>query len=716
MAATQPAVHVRTSTPVNEKSDINPSTEKTSKVTGTVPVTSTDSIEKTYSTTIQPRDTEESEAAGGGVCRNIDQCSLLQQVQLTRAPVIDQKKPTQLSAKRRLSYAEHLHEIPTSKLCSHRNNVTESKETNNDSSHQIQRDVHECDTVASNGSCSGTESVSTGNQMQSPSDFTPCEVLTSLNSLKAVSPLTKAFKSTLAFHMQASQPSLELQHPSHALSTATASPPVMIPSFSVPCLLSPHIHSVPQTFILDMPPLDSRISKSPSLVSCQTSLGGTNVGSSVERNGEVPRYASTRVFMSQPSSPGVGTTIGYSNVVYAAPTTGKTNCSQSMISDVTSPIPAGYSKSGCGKSSDNVTLESMLRGHGRRADGLSSRGPSVNIRSQPPHSSGGQLKRALLQSSPLQPGMQQQTQSSFRCPRLIQCSNCGHRIDLKTYIGHSQQKTEVMPPAHRSVPTKSNVSNTGLTVFDLEVICDTGRIDQTSSTPSPGKQQAKRGSITMKSSSHFDKPQYHCNGTTKPCFPHSDELTRSFAPILSDYVGECVEDSTLPEGWGKLDTLDVDEMLQLLETAPEIRYSSSRIEIADSKVYYGKPQKNNGAMLESVKPANHIVNEDYDPCYTCKLHSSSGKTSHSGNFTRKAIGKLTRYHEPTTDCNNDSEKSESSNSDGEIVPREEEPDRGRIVRSRAKQPSSRICKRRQRKKQIKKAIRNKKKDKQKIAA
>jgi hypothetical protein len=213
----------------------------------------------------------------------------------------------------------------------------------------------------------------------------------------------------------------------------------------------------------------------------------------------------------------------------------------------------------------------------------------------------------------------------------------------------------------------------------------------------------------MKSSSHFDKPQYHCTGTTKPYFPHSDELTRSFAPILSDYVGECVEESTLAKGWGKLDTLDVDEMLQLLETAPEIRYCSNRnpcIEITDSKLYYGKPQKNNGAIFESVKPANHIVNEDYDPCY--KLHSSSGKTSHSGNFTRKAIGKLTRYHEPTTDCSNDSEKSESSNSDGEIVPCEEEPDGGRILRSRAKHPSSRICKRRPRKKQIKKASRNKK--------
>ena len=686
MAATQPAM--KTSTPVIEKADINLNTEKTSEV---VPMTA---------------------VADGGVYQDIDQCSLLQQAaQLNRAPVIDRKKSTQLSAKRRLSYAEYSHEIPTLKPCSHGDNVAESKETKDDLAHRTNWDEQaDCDTISSNGS----ESIKASNQMQSSPNITPCKEITSLNSLKTVSPLTKAFKSPLAFHMQGSQPSLDLQQPSHALSTATASPPVMIPSFSVPCLLSPspHMHPMPQTFVLDTPPLHNLLSKSPSLVSYQTSLAGTNVGASLERNGDVPQHVSTRALMRQPSSSGMhnnimGTT---RNVVHAIPTTGNTNYSHSMmISDATSPSPAGYSKSGCGKSSDNVTLESMLRGHKHSADGMSSRGPNGHVRSQPSHSSGGQLKQALLQGSALQSGMQQQTPSSFRCPRLIHCSNCGHKIDLKTYIGHSQQKTKVIPPAHRSI--KSNVSNAGLTVFDLEVICDTGHIDQTLSASTTGEQQEKQGSNTIKSSSCFDKPQYHCTGTAKPCFPHSDELTRSFAPLLSDYVSDCIE---VAEGWGKLDTLDVDEMLQLLETTPEIRYCSSRnprIEIADSKGY-GKPQMNNEATLELLKPANHIVTQGHDLCY--ELHSSSGKTSQSGNFIRKAIGKLTRYHNPTTDCTNDSEKSESSNSDGEVVLSCE--DGGRVLRSRAKQPSSRISKKRPRKKQIKKAGCNKKKDKQKTTA
>ena len=703
MAATQPAV--KTSTPMIEKPDINPSTEKTSEV---VPATSTDSTEKSgsYSTTVNlPQDTKKPAVADGGVYQDVDQCSLLQQAQLSRASVLDRKKSTQLSAKRRLSYVEYLHEIPTPLLCSHGDNMAESKVTNDDSAHRTQwNEQAECDTVASNG----TDSIKASNQMQSPLNVTPHKEII---SLKAVSPLTKAFKSPLAFHMQVSQPSLELQQPSHALSTATASPPVMIPSFSVPCLLSPHMHPMPQTFILDTPPLHNQISKSPSLVSCRTSLAGTNVGSSLERNGNVPQYASIRTLMSQSSSPGMhnnimGTTKGYSNVVYTTPTTGNTNYSHSMISDATLSSPAGYSKSGCGKSSDNVTLESMLRGHKQSADGVSSRGTNGNVRSQPSHSSGGQLKQALLQGSPLQCSMQQQTPSSFRCPRLIHCSNCGHRIDLKTYIGHSEQKTEVVPPAHRSMIIKSNVSNAGLTVFDLEMICDTGHIDQTLSASTAGEQQEKQGRNTMKSSSRFDKPQYHCTGTTKPCFPHSDELTRSFAPILSDCISDYTEESTLAEGWGKLDTLDVDEMLQLLETTPEIRYCYSsrnpRTEIADSKVY-GKSQSN---KEETLKPANHIVTESHDPRY--ELHSSSGKTSQSGNFIRKAIGTLMRYHDPTTDCSNDSEKSESSNSDGEVVLSCE--DGGRVLRSRAKQPSSRICKKRPRKKQIKKASCNKKKD------
>ena len=465
---------------------------------------------------------------------------------------------------------------------------------------------------------------------------------------------------------------------------------------------------MPQTFVLDTPPLHNLLSKSPSLVTCQPSLAGTNVGASLERNGDVPQHASSRALMHQPSSSGMHNVMGTtSNVVHATPTTGNTKYSHSMmISDATSPSPAGCSKSDCGKSSDNVTLESMLRGHKHSADGMSSRGPNGHVRSQPSHSSGGQLKQALLQGSSPQSGMQQQTPSSFRCPRLIHCSNCGHKIDLKTYIECSQQKTKIMPPAHRSI--KSNVSNAGLTVFDLEVICDTGHIDQTLSASTAGEQQEKQGSNTIKSSSCYNKPRYHCTSTAKPCFPHSDELTRSFAPLLSDNVSDCIE---VAEGWGKFDTLDVDEMLQLLETTPEIRYCSSRnlrTEIADSKGY-GKHQMNNEATLESLKPANHIVTEGHDLCY--ELHSSSGKTSQSGNFIRKAIGKLTRYHNPTTDCSNDSEKSESSNSDGEVVLSCE--DGGRVLRSRAKQPSSRICKKRPRKKQIKKTG---KKDKQKTTA
>ena len=710
MAATQPTV--KTLIPVIEKSVINLNAEKKSEVDVTGLVTSTDSTDnatKLSQDTKEPAH-ENSEAISRRVCEDVDQCSLPQPAQLSKALAINCRKP--FSVKRRLSY-ERLHEIPTSKLYS--DNMIQYKETNDDSSHQTQQDEQvESDTIASKHkeSCSGTESIKASNQMQSSPNFSPSgKVLTSFNSLKAISPLTKAFKSS--FHVQGSQPSLELQQPSHSMSTATTSPPVMIPSFSVPCLLSPH--PVPQTFILDTPPLRSRISKSPSLLS----LAGTNVGSSLERNGDMPRYPSTRILMSQPSS-GMGATISYSNVVYATPTTSYTNYSHSMISDVTSPSPAGYSKSGCGRSLGNVTLESMLRGHRHSADGM--RSPNVNVRSQPSNSRGEQQKQAVLQVSPLQP-MQPQAQPSLRCPRLIHCSNCGHRIDLKTYI-HSQQRTgnsEVLPPAHRSILTKSSVTTAGLTVFDLEVICDTGHIDQTLSTPTTGEQQAKGSNNTMfcrfvnDKSSSFGKLPHHSTGTTKPCFPHSDELTRSFAPILSNCVGGCTEESTLADGWGKLDTLDVNEMLQLLETTSVIQCCSSRnpcTKVANGKVY-DKPQKNNEITLESVQHANHIVNEDYDPCY--ELHSSSGKTSLSGK-SRKTVCKLTRYQNLTTDRRNDNEKSESSNSDGEVVQCEAEPDGGKVLCSRAKQPTSRICKRRPRKKQIKKTSHNKKKDKQKITA
>ena len=206
------------------------------------------------------------------------------------------------------------------------------------------------------------------------------------------------------------------------------------------------------------------------------------------------------------------------------------------------------------------------------------------------------------------------------------------------------------------------------------------------------------------------------NTSTEHCFPHSDELTQSFAPVLSDCVSEHAEETTtLTQGWGKLDTLDVDEMLQLLETTPETWYRSGRNSytvVANSKVC-GKPKTNNEALVESVQPANHIFTEDFDPRY--ELHSSSGKTANSGK-SGKTIGKLTRYHNPTTDCSNESEKSENSNSEGEVVQCKDEPDRGRVLRSCAKQPTSRICKRRSRKKQIKKTSHSKKKDNQRITA
>ena len=437
------------------------------------------------------------------------------------------------------------------------------------------------------------------------------------------------------------------------------------------------------------------MSKSPSVVS-STSLAGTNGGSSWERD-DVPQYAG----MGQPSS-GMGATISYSNVVYATPTRSYSNHNHSRNSDVTSPSPTEYSKSGCGKSSECITLESILRGHRQSANGL--RSPAVNRSSHPSNSRGEQLKQALLQGSPLQSCVQQQTQPSLRCPRFIHCSNCSHRIDLKTYIVHSQQRTgnsKVMPPAHKAIQAKSNVPTAGLTVFDLEAICDTGHIDQTLSTLTTGKQQAKQVNSTTVNEklSGIGKLPYYSAGSTKPCFPHSDELTRSFAPVLSDYASEHIGETTLTEEWGKVDTLDVDELLQLLETTSEIRHCSSR----DPCTEVAKPQNNSEAILESVQPANHIVNEDYD-----ELHSSSGKTSYSGK-SRKTIGKLTRYHSPTTNRINDNEKGESSNSDGE-----EEPDGRRVLRSRPKQPTSRICKRRPRKKQIKKTSHNKKKDMQKV--
>ena len=702
------------STSLIKKSSSSPNTGKRSEVDSTVPgVTSTDSTEKVDATKLT-QDTEvlaceKCQVTNGRVYQDVDQGSQLQPVQFSKTLATDCRKPTLFSAKCKLSY-EHLHEIPTSKLC---NSLTESSQINDESSNQSQQSSHsneqfESSTFVSKESCDERERIKASNQMQSSHNFSPSSK--ELTSLKAVSPLTKAFKS--AFHMQGS-----LQQPSHVLSTTTASPPVMIPSFSVPCLLSPH--PLQQTFILDTPPpLHCRISKSPSLVSPQISLTGTSVGSKlVERSNDV--FASTRVLISQPSS-GIGATVSYSNVVYAAPTSSDTNSSYSMISDITTPNP-GCSKSACGKSSNNnnMTLESMLRGHRRSAD--QSQGSNLSVRNQSSNTRRVQLKQALLPGSLQQPMQQQQeAQSSLQCPRMIHCSNCGHKIDLKTYM-QNQRKTgnsNIITPAHDSIPMKPNVTTAGMTVFDLEAICDTGCINQNLPIPTSKKQLAEQGSNTMfccidyNRLSNFGKQS---RGVTKPQYPHSDELTRSFAPVLNDCVSGCTEESNLAESWGKLDTLDVDEMLQLLEATSELQYCSKQkfnTRETDSKLFGKHQTEDKETTLESVQPANHIVTKDYyDPCY--ELHSSSGKTSQSGKFG-KSISNLVNYS--TADGSNESGKSDSGNSDGEVVQYEEEPDRGRVLRSCAKQPTSRICKRRPRKKQMKKTSLNKKKDRQKATA
>ena len=677
---------------------------------GRTPVDSTENVDATTLTEdVEEPGSQNTQVASGKECQNIDQCSLQQPAQL-KALTTNCRRPLFNAAKRKLSY-EHLHEIPTSRIC---DNLTEPSQINDDWSSQKQQcstdEQSETSSVISKGSCDEMESVKASRQIQSSPNFSlSCKAP---SCVKSISPLTKAFKS---FHMQGSHSTaLELQQSSYSLSaTASNSPPVMIPSFSVPCLLSPH--PMPQTFILDTPPLQSRISKSPSLVSASQELLACSVGSNSERNSDVSQYISTRVQMGQQSS-GMGATISYNNAVYTIPTASNTNCSFSMTSDITSPNPAcSESQSAYGKSSSNMTLESMLRGHRKSAGGL--RSPNINVNSQSSYSVGTQLKQVLMQGSSQQ-CMQQQTQPSLRCPRTIHCNNCGHKIDLKTYL-QSQQKTgnsEALAPAHKSIPTKSSITNAGLTAFDLETICDTGYIDSTSTI---GKQQCRRGNHLMfccitngdyEISSSFDKlPSSTRGGITKSYFPHSDELTRSFAPILSDTVDE----STLAECWGKLDTLDVDEMLQLLEATSDMRYCSNPSTckgVASSKLY-GQTPTGKETTLKSVRLAKHIFTEEYTPCR--ELHSSSGKTSQSGKSGGKSRGKSTGC--PNVNCRNGTGKSGSSNSDGEVVQCEES-NGGRILRSRARQSTSRICKKRSRKKQSKKTSYNNKNNKQKAIA
>lgn len=650
-----------------------------------------------------------------------------------------------LSAKRRLSFCGKSPATPST-LC----NIMADSDTNSlsgyspDQTQEVCTDeVSESSSVAPRTNNDG-DSVKRGDHILSSISYSPSGSRT-LASAMAVSPLTKSLR---AFHMHQSYPSLEIQH-SYPLSRSSPSPPVLIPSFSFPCLLSPHpiaqpftlepapqgkVHVSTSTTVVSSQPPNGKLSKSSSVVSLKESSTCSYPNSSDERVPSCQPYVSTSMI----------TSTHQSNVVYTTPASSRTCCNSSTVSNMTS-LAVLHSKSVHGNSTKRV-----VNLHRHLSNGV--RAVNSNLKSNQPPSKGTHLKQVLMQWSPRQ-HTQQRTEPPFRCPRNIHCNNCGHKIDLKTFMQNLQMpkgmdstagNAATVPTAGKpTVPSKVNVSDAGLTVFDLEAICDTGHIDPSYSSSNIGDQQGQQfqdllgaqdsrrslptaqqmfSGATAKSNKDIDdsivRPaktpsefrfSTHPTAVAKPTdashcshfwnyFPHSDELTRSFAPIFSENMKSEMEESTVAESLAKLDSIDIDELLQLVEAASDIRYCSINSLIAHKGEGSEVVLTANQNVEESVQPAYHIIPDSVNLLHAdeSSVHSLEGKSS----TVEETVGAMTNNdREVNNDCLSDCGKGDC----GEGGVKFKEPQSRRVLRSGTTQHKvSRICKKKPRKKRPKK--------------
>ena len=472
------------------------------------------------------------------------------------------------------------------------------------------RSDSEINRVKTSGHICSTSTPSPGNSHTSSSPF---------SSTMAVSPLTKAFK---AFHVH--QPQLERQNSVHSQSSPNPSPSFLLPSYSYPCLFTAHPLSTHcQPFNLEPPPRgkESKATSSTCPSMCPEKISVTNSGTSFSEKTREQVNANV-------SHSGPVMTQG-NRSTFASPTLGHTTLSSSVTSDSTTPSPhAQQSKPGNERTSSSL-IRSMSTLH-RHLSSSQTKATRTNGRNQQSSlMSGGRQKQPPMQTS-TKPG-QKDPRLSHRCPSKIHCTNCGHKIDLKAYI----EKFEMTKDFPSGNTRKSNgkpaesVNNCGLTVYDLERICDTGCLDASSSISTDEKQQRIQQILCNEKSivdrlsvdgnplqfsnimTAFPDTYYHPFHT--PFFPHSDKVTRSFAPFLCDTAKE---EFPQIEYWDKLDSLDVEEMLELLESAPNTKCSSactkSQGDTAQRKVslsVVSLREKGDAKLVEPVQPANHIVSE-----------------------------------------------------------------------------------------------------------
>lgn len=620
------------------------------------------------------------------------------------------KVPTQfsirplLTAKRKLSF-EQLPKSPgaSSRLC---RDVTKSEVSDASlidyPSDQGSNEHSDFGNLHSDGE---PESVKRSSHIQVQSSY-PSSGSKAISSAMAVSPLTKSFK---AFHMHQSQSSLEMHHP-YSLSSSSHSQSVLIPSLSFPCLLTPH--PITQPLTLEPPPL-GKVTKPPNAVMSQ----GSSIWSATSKytgNSDLT-VQRTGVQLRQPSSSVRVSTCSQSNTVYTTPTSSHTCCTSSTVSDLTPPS--------CAKS--NSLTGSVARLHKQLSSGM--RAMKSNVKS---HQSSSTLKQVLLQPSP----RQEKSETLFHCPSKIHCNNCGHKIELKTYL----QKLEAQRGSNDSnstqhrksaMPAKSSsVSDAGSTVFDLEAVCDRGSINPSMSSSLVGERQGEQGevftgkncgsnigtlldkdayfnlrSITDNNSMH-SKTHHTAFSNVEWCpivsshFPHSDELTKSFTPVFSEAESAQRQEEALTECWLKLDCLDVDELLELVEATSDLRYCSEANQIickskANEHEYPLREDENEtDQQEESVQTVNHIVSE----AVGCNISHAEDKScvynlkGDTSQLDKNNLDKMTSDISTISSCVRDHADSQAGGDDIK-----EEPSR-RILRSCVRQ--HRLCKKRPRKK------------------
>ena len=633
---------------------------------------------------------------------------------LSQQPELPFRKP-HINAKRRLDFQKVVDQ-PDPVILQHASNgsvTTDSELTNNFERKSIASKLtaskdcsldFERESLAGTLSCSSNSEITrvkTSGHICSTSTPSPGNPHTSpFSSTMAVSPLTKAFK---AFHVH--QPQLEQKNSPHSQCSPNPSPSFLLPSYSYPCLFTAHPLSTHcQPFNLEPPPRgkESKVMPSTSPSVCLDKISVTNSGTHFSEKTREQDLVHANVSHSGPVM-----TQG-NRSTFASPTLGRTTLSTSVTSDSTTPSMQ-QSKSGNERTNSSL-IQSMSMLH-RHLSSNQTKATRTNGRNQQSSSvSGGRQKQPPMQTS-TKPG-QKNPQLSHRCPSKIHCTNCGHKIDLKAYI----EKFEMTKDFPSDNTRKSNgkpavsVNNCGLTIYDLERICDT------SSSISTDEKQQRIQQILCNEKSLVDRllvdgntlqfsdittafPDTYHHPFHMPFFPHSDKLTRSFAPVLCDTAKE---EFPHIEYWDKLDFLDVNEMLELLESAPNTKRGStctgSQGDTAQREVslsVVSLREKGDAKLVEPVQPANHIASEP-----AAVVSSDEVPYSTNGSEISNA------HHcecDPKTTPDKASDPVDNSSIDGHVTGCVDTGDSGevskrRVLRSRVKQHCRlRICKHKPRK-------------------